>query len=678
MDKFNKLPGVLKYNHTEHKPEALIDQLRVLMNKKASALVVSGIHGDEPAGDKAAQKLKGSADVVSDINPSDKRRFEGKDINRHFDKPTEGKVQKTILDIIRKKKPSKVIALHEDNEVDKPYAYSSESLKDDTREALKEYSTASSAHGDKTEDGVISEGKNPPDGSLEKALDDRDIPRVTLETPSKTQDIDKRVETQLDVVKKLLSKKADLANTQPAMSGGSALQATHRPVNMQTSTSTLKQVTPVDHEAYDNAFRAGAKNFLTAQTADTITFGAGKVLKPIRGEVAKGVAAKINKGENTMQAMTTLGAGELAAQNADNPKDKNKERLKNYGLGLAASAISLYPPAAGALYAGQTVNNLYDAANVYNKYLEKNPPRQFAPIMTGQAPMRPEYNVSIPLSPTLPPVPAPAPVDFRITQPNVRYQQASPNVNISTKLGEDRLDINKRVETQLGVVRKLLGKKADLANTQPAKRGQIELDKIAAFIGSRPGLVANFPARTIPSPNVGDRIGSLLMGKNYIPSPIDGESMYDAMLRSDRNADMLEVSKNTFGNNPLFHRLGLNKGRLAPLLGIADYMTQGKLSSILSPINGGNTYQANKNIQEMLSNPSIMSQFKQASSNQPLLPGMKQWSKKQPFNYAEDAYKRGRIPKHVRDDIVSGRAAEEFRPKFKEMLESIERSRRKN
>ena len=37
MDKFNKLPGVFKYNHTEHKPEALIDKLKALMNKKAEA-----------------------------------------------------------------------------------------------------------------------------------------------------------------------------------------------------------------------------------------------------------------------------------------------------------------------------------------------------------------------------------------------------------------------------------------------------------------------------------------------------------------------------------------------------------------------------------------------------------------------------------------------------------------
>lgn len=1188
MDKFNKLPGVLKYNHTEHKPEALIDQLKTLMNKKASALVVSGIHGDEPAGDKAAQKLKDSADVVSDINPSDKRRFEGKDINRHFDKPTEGKVQKTILDIIRKKKPSKVIALHEDDEVDKPYAYSSESLKDETREALKEYRTASSAHGDKTEDGVISKGKNPPDGSLEKALDDRDIPRVTLETPSKSQNMNKRVETQLDVVKKLLGKKADLTNTQPAMSGNSnVLQTTHSPINIQTSTQG--QSTPVDNTAKDKALFAAGKSFLVDQAIGTIPNVFSGISKFTRG--LGGLTNKAMLGANKLETLGHIGAGELSARNADNPRTAMADRAMSYASSLLP-LVTKNPIAGTASY---LVNTAYDAANAADVYHKTMPS---APPSMGNVP---EQKFNVPLG-----QPASNNIDFRLTQPNLRDQYPSSGVRLA-KQGENQLEktaspfsrrlmsiLNKsdqpaknKIIQQLVDYSKKDGKKpkkefldrllnyvnkhhnewpdgwemtpedaaerfspltglyrqyfdrptnsnfdakrrgrkqtdqekrtnsllseifgdvpkdeyslapvssratgralrfeevannlpkpvtlseheldmmgrrkhtphygllervksrhseragdrvkelmrqgkgvkgllaqykideqpfqdllftphlanrnnlareevmdeyarmkdwidpdrpgfsdewlesklypgknkewaknplyetvVDANNINPRKgpigvsqyyvpakseeagailaknlpnadsgfmykggppsalqaakklenytrndermffsgvpeisagymskgnpeysghvrpagfadiRKQIAdsvrqykatvttpvenyyMNNTADFVGagvpapakgkgkqikkkaeyklhwskdlhrdvtnnrhypfsfltgeaqeladavknrdwsnfkeeigdttyaaqmlaaqatglnhpvyadlgkhyarekvwkdmfkeksstyhpkhmeggsnyakaskiikafasagikvdqreaerlankytggkmekeaalSRPGMVTNFPARAIPSPSVGDRIGSLLMGKNYIPSPIDGESMYDAMLRSGRNADMLEVSKNTFGNNPLFHRLGLNKGRLAPLLGVADYMTQGKLSSILSPINGGNTYQANKNIQEMLSNPSIMSQFKQASSNQPLLPGMKQWVKKQPFNHAEDAYNSGRIPKHVRDDIVSGRAAEQYRPKFKEMLESIERSRRKN
>jgi hypothetical protein len=196
---------------SEHQSEPLIAQLQQIMSKKASTLVVSGIHGDEPAGDVAAEKLKGTTDVISDINPTDKRRFRGKDINRHFDKPVEGSIQQKLLDIIDSKRPSKVVALHEDDEVDKPYAYSSPSLAHEVKEALKDKDTATSAHNDKTDDGVISEGKNPPKGSLEKALDNRGIAHATIETPSKSQNMGERTKTHLDVIKSLLGKKAAVA-----------------------------------------------------------------------------------------------------------------------------------------------------------------------------------------------------------------------------------------------------------------------------------------------------------------------------------------------------------------------------------------------------------------------------------------------------------------------------------
>lgn len=424
-----------------------------------------------------------------------------------------------------------------------------------------------------------------------------------------------------------IEKKADLTNTQPAMSGNSnVLQATHSPINIQTSTQG--QTTPVDSAAKNNALVAAGKSFANDQLwgalPGMIGLGGGK-LRNIASSVGPRMSARAAKGINALESGAHVGVGEVSATQADDPRTAGMDR----GLSYLNSALSYAPNPVvqGAALAGNVMYDAANAADVYHKTMPSAPPSM------GSVP---EQKFNIPFN-----EPASNNIDFRLTQPNLRDQYPSSGVRL-------------------------------------AKRGQIELDKIAAFIGARPGMVTNFPPRTTPPPSVGDRVGSLLMGRNYIPSPIDGESMYDAMLRSGRNADMLEISRKTFGNNPLFHRLGLNKNKLSSMLGVADYMTQGKLSSILSPINGGNTYQANKNIREMLSDPSIMSQFKQASSNQPLLPGMKQWSKKQPFNYAEDAYKRGRIPKHVRDDIVSGRAAEQYRPKFKEMLESIERSRRKN
>lgn len=58
-------------------------------------------------------------------------------------------------------------------------------------------------------------------------------------------------------------------------------------------------------------------------------------------------------------------------------------------------------------------------------------------------------------------------------------------------------------------------------------------------------------------------------------------------------------------------------------------------------------------------------------SNQPLLPGMDQWVKKQPFNHAEHLYSKGAIPKGHRDRWVSGALADDLRPKFDKVMETI-------
>ena len=62
---------------------------------------------------------------------------------------------------------------------------------------------------------------------------------------------------------------------------------------------------------------------------------------------------------------------------------------------------------------------------------------------------------------------------------------------------------------------------------------------------------------------------------------------------------------------------------------------------------------------------------KKIPSNQPLLPGMDQWVKKQPFNHAEHLYSKGVIPKGHRDRWVSGALADDLRPKFDKVLETI-------
>lgn len=410
-----------------------------------------------------------------------------------------------------------------------------------------------------------------------------------------------------------VEKTGAVEDTSPSMSlSPGSLQTTHSPINMQAS--TLGQTTPVDQSAKNKALLAAGKSFATDQMIGSIPSAIGGAADIARGTFTAGrIADKIRTGANVLEGAGHIGAGELSARQADSPSTANLDRALSY----ASSVLPVVTknPLVGALsYAG---NTLYDVANAGNEY-HKNIPS--APPSMGRVPEQ-KFNINLKQQP----VP-----DFRLTQPNLKENMPSSGVRI-------------------------------------AKQGEVKINKKAAYGGT----VVNFPQRQIPPISMPDRLGSLVFGKNYIPSPINGESMYDAMLRSGRNKDMLDISQKAFANNPLFHRLGLKNSPITSLLGLGDYMTQGKLSSMLSPFTGGNVYKANSNIQEMLRNPSIMSQFKQASSKQPMLPGMNSWAKKQPFNYAEDAYKRGRIPKHVRDAIVSGRAAETYRPKFKEMLDNI-------
>lgn len=57
--------------------------------------------------------------------------------------------------------------------------------------------------------------------------------------------------------------------------------------------------------------------------------------------------------------------------------------------------------------------------------------------------------------------------------------------------------------------------------------------------------------------------------------------------------------------------------------------------------------------------------------NQPLLPGLTEWVKHQPFNHAEELFRQGEISAKHRDDIVSGRLFELTKDKFKAMLDTI-------
>ena len=169
-------------------------------------VIVSGLHGDEPAGNSVAEKFKNESDVLilSNLNPTNKRRIDNKDPNRQFDK--DGEFQNNILNTIEETNPILVISLHEDDEVDGVYVYCSPYIKEQVKASLKDIDLplASKAHTDETDEGVITKGKQPYEGTLERALEKRNIFYCTIETPSK-ENFEKRVDSMTKIVHNLLN-----------------------------------------------------------------------------------------------------------------------------------------------------------------------------------------------------------------------------------------------------------------------------------------------------------------------------------------------------------------------------------------------------------------------------------------------------------------------------------------
>ena len=180
----------------------------ILATTEGPVVLIGGIHGDEPAGNIAAKRYKGKENIVviADVNPTGKRRLDGVDPNRHFDKKDSLPIEDEILAKIEEVQPRLVIALHEDDTTDEVYAYCSPGMKDKVQAVLAELDVpfAKSAIGDKTDKGVIVRGHLPTAGTLERALRKRDIPSVTVETPVKSYSLEERVKLQIRIVNGLL------------------------------------------------------------------------------------------------------------------------------------------------------------------------------------------------------------------------------------------------------------------------------------------------------------------------------------------------------------------------------------------------------------------------------------------------------------------------------------------
>jgi hypothetical protein len=332
-------------------------------------------------------------------------------------------VQKRLLDLIETKKPSSVISLHEDDEIDKPYAYSSETMADKVKKALRGKRVASSAHGDDTDAGVIIRGKNPPGGSLEKALDKRDIPHATIETPSKSESISNRVKTHLDVVKDLLSKEAKgrcwegyepvpgkeaysedscrpkrakkkevkkeaemNTSSAPTLTTGGPLAIGTNPINIPTE--NLAQQNPPSVGTIAKEVGLGP--------ADLIPVASGAIMHTVTPWVPPRLRSKVTR----FNALANIGAGEVNAAERDERKDNVGKWIDRVGAvgGAMSGAPNPYISVPGAIISGGAT-----ALNVGRDVQAAREKHSGPPILGGDKPAFPTF--SNPGNPTIQPLP---------------------------------------------------------------------------------------------------------------------------------------------------------------------------------------------------------------------------------------------------------------------------------
>ncbi len=170
-------------------------------------VLVTGIHGDEPAGSLVTD-IPTDIQVVGPVNNTGKRRKNGVDLNRHFD--GSNSESDRVLSQVLKASPALVITTHEDDEVDSVYAYASPDMAETAKQVLRVVTgdIAAKAHADVTDDGVITGGRQPYAGSLERACEQRGIPYVCVETP-KSMPIKERVRIQTAIINGLRQRLVD-------------------------------------------------------------------------------------------------------------------------------------------------------------------------------------------------------------------------------------------------------------------------------------------------------------------------------------------------------------------------------------------------------------------------------------------------------------------------------------
>lgn len=113
--------------------------------------------------------------------------------------------------------------------------------------------------------------------------------------------------------------------------------------------------------------------------------------------------------------------------------------------------------------------------------------------------------------------------------------------------------------------------------------------------------------------NYGNPLFNLLMksmlGNNYNPMPVNGQSMYDAHIERQRSMHFMDLQRSSMANNMLFQKIGFSNSSAANILGAAAGSPEGLTAKMLSPLVGGNPMAASMQMYAGLSGAGVMGNF---------------------------------------------------------------------
>lgn len=131
--------------------------------------------------------------------------------------------------------------------------------------------------------------------------------------------------------------------------------------------------------------------------------------------------------------------------------------------------------------------------------------------------------------------------------------------------------------------------------------------------------ISNFesdPENSMFSPlrrQYGNPIFNLLMGlatgNNYMPQPINGQSMYDSLIQRERSKQFAQLQSSSFGNNALFQNLGIDNSPMMSMLGMMAASPDSMTGRLLNSTLGGNPMAASMQLYAGLSGANTMGAF---------------------------------------------------------------------